>query len=58
MAEHVSQILYELQGDKKIEEVKEEDWNWMTSAYVEDNDEDQFMSEDEASFEEYDAFEE
>jgi len=30
----------------------------MTSAYVEDNDEDVFISEDEASFEEYDAFEE
>lgn len=38
--------------------MKEEDWNWMTSAYVEDNDEDLFMSEDEVSFEEYDAFEE
>jgi len=45
-----------LQGD--VEELKEEDKEWITKGYVEDNEPDQYMSEEEKEVNEYDGFEE
>ena len=44
--------------NSEAEEIKEEDRDWISSAYVEDEEPDNVMSEDEKSFEEQDGFEE